>query len=452
MPGLQSVVPGTNDFRRHIYRADLWAKFPIWESQRRQCSAQFYRVNMAVTFRLHEFIRRDLSVILRTAHEVDQVRDLIVNNLMVYDIRSRQFRRMIENQTLTSTDHFIHELYCFAVSPIETMEQYDLRAEYVTKTQTRMQTTLPAVPRQGFLYEDEEEVDAPARDRAAARTHITIDLADDSSDENPQIETTSRPAAPSSATVTSVPAPAATSRASPEVIEVDDVIVDEPEQQLVMEPVELENQNMLSFRVDIIDDFDNPTAGPSGINTSIVLPINLTNDHIEDSDSDTEIDVGIDASQQNRSLSDEEEDEVEVVGTVKARQDRTPEVYDLSDDDDEDEFNRTTTVINYAPISFENVGLSQVKTKQETDSTTGEEAANEEDGAEATQSVTANEDEADEEDNELIEVQDDAPSCAQEVQNNEPVSVNEDEGVSDSDATEVDHEVDHPSSSPLAKD
>ena len=153
------TVNGTSNFRRSLYEEDRWAKFD--SRRKRNCSASFYRSNPAQTHRLLPFINREANALLQhfdAVYLVDRIRQILPSE----DIRSTRFRRSIEVLLRERTDHFIHELYCFASSIYDTLEEYDQHVTYVRREEADVQSTISSsgsIPSIGFLYEDDEDND-----------------------------------------------------------------------------------------------------------------------------------------------------------------------------------------------------------------------------------------------------------------------------------------------------
>ncbi|XP_023211032.1 E3 ubiquitin-protein ligase Topors-like [Centruroides sculpturatus] len=128
---LTTEHPSTSNFRRHIYENALWVQIGD-ESQRRyrDTSPEFFCQNPACTHRLIPWLNRELIALLTDSEsQVIFVLELILALIMRYDIKSPEFYVHIEPYLQNRTTHFIHEFYNFARSPYD-MVNYDRRAVY----------------------------------------------------------------------------------------------------------------------------------------------------------------------------------------------------------------------------------------------------------------------------------------------------------------------------------
>ena len=76
--------PGTSDFRRQAYIADLWAQPLTRDGRTRECSPEWYRNNEAQAHRLVPWLNRELNALLsingqqsRQMHLITQIIDWI---------------------------------------------------------------------------------------------------------------------------------------------------------------------------------------------------------------------------------------------------------------------------------------------------------------------------------------------------------------------------------------
>lgn len=126
MPSRRNI----NSFRQRIYDEDLWV-CPQNSNRIRCISPAFFRQNIACTHRLLPWLNRELMVVMpNNESQISFVIELIMALIVKYEIRSQEFHTLIEPYTASQTAHFIHEFYNFAVSPYETVESYDQHAQY----------------------------------------------------------------------------------------------------------------------------------------------------------------------------------------------------------------------------------------------------------------------------------------------------------------------------------
>ena len=210
---------------------------------------------------------------------------------------------MLDPHLVRRTDQFIHEVYSFAISNCHDMLDYDNRVVYVRKEQTKIFTTDPPVPPLGFSYE--------------------VESSDESVDETPLSVRSNNSS----------------------VIEIldsdDEVQVDQGREEVVTEVVTEATLPLTEseLHINIIDDFDNPRPGPSGLNLRNVHVAKRPPHHYSDSESD--LDVGCETEQpthiKNPVMDDSDSGEsVQIIGSKKALRERTPVLIDLSDTDSED--------------------------------------------------------------------------------------------------------------------
>jgi hypothetical protein len=78
---------------------------------------------------LHGWIRRDLNAIIPDS-PVELIRDYIIALMKVHDIQSDIAHELLKVYLGKFTQHFIHELTCFAKSSIITIDEYDRYVQY----------------------------------------------------------------------------------------------------------------------------------------------------------------------------------------------------------------------------------------------------------------------------------------------------------------------------------
>ncbi|XP_054162014.1 E3 ubiquitin-protein ligase Topors-like [Oppia nitens] len=125
---------GTSAHRRYVYDSDLWVltNGDGNTSRTREVSARFFSSNPACTHRLIPWLNRELNAILQNPNETETLIPRIMNALLMYDITSVGFKKIIATFLLNKTNHFIHEFYNFARSPHD-MEQYTRLSIYVPR-------------------------------------------------------------------------------------------------------------------------------------------------------------------------------------------------------------------------------------------------------------------------------------------------------------------------------
>lgn len=118
-------------FRRSIYMTNMWVYAPPDMTGRyREVTPQFFRENPAARNRLVPWLNRELNALLsENTQQVMHLVDVIMEYLTRWHIRSRYFKRLLENYLTNKTDHFIHEFYNFMRSPYD-MIGYDRHVIY----------------------------------------------------------------------------------------------------------------------------------------------------------------------------------------------------------------------------------------------------------------------------------------------------------------------------------
>ncbi|XP_013149699.1 PREDICTED: E3 ubiquitin-protein ligase Topors-like [Papilio polytes] len=120
-------------FRRTVYRHNLWARpLPDFTGRFRDCSPLFYRYNDSQVHRLVPWLTRELHYLLNeNVGHISYVITRILEILPQYHINSPEFRETMLRYFGDRTDHFLHELYCFASTPYD-MTGYDHNVQYTT--------------------------------------------------------------------------------------------------------------------------------------------------------------------------------------------------------------------------------------------------------------------------------------------------------------------------------
>lgn len=305
--GIYHPPVGTCAYRRYLYDSDLWVM--PHGTRERECSASFYRRNPSCTHRLVPWLNRELLAILENPYECESVIQLIMKALNQYDIPSLKFRKIIEPYTLDKTHHFLHEFYYFANSIHETMETYNRNVLYVPKSRAKILEI--EKPRASLFAESSELSSSDSSD--------SIKILDYSSSSSSSRSKKTKPKNPRS------------------------VSQDELNRAIhAIEKIDDENNNTMNnslVKIDIIEDFDNPTPGPSGLhlkNSSQVAP----NTEDDDSDKDLDIETKNFSPQFNCSLlrdDSDSDDSVKIVGYLKPRHERTPEIIDIISEKEDDE-------------------------------------------------------------------------------------------------------------------
>ncbi len=292
---------GTSAHRRYVYDSDLWVltNGDGDISRSREVSFEFFSSNPACTHRLIPWLNRELNAILQNPNETETLTPRILNALLMYNITSVGFKKLIAPFTLMKTNHFIHEFYNFARSPYD-MEQYSRISIYVPRHRATIVESEPLPPHLERLYGIAPQSYSSSSDSDSSTSDSSIEII-------------------SNSPVRDIPTVRPLFGDSPRVYSVNDTNSDvsstEIEQLLTPSPVEtpsLRDQNVslnntnselsptlnptpiprgdlpdVNFgNIDIIDDFDNPKPGTSGIKLR-----NTAQTKWSDSDS-TDVDVG----------------------------------------------------------------------------------------------------------------------------------------------------------------
>ncbi|XP_037968548.2 E3 ubiquitin-protein ligase Topors [Plutella xylostella] len=120
-------------FRRTVYRHNLWARpLPDFTGRFRDCSPEFYMYNDAQMHRLVPWLTRELQYLLNeNAGHISYVLTRILELLPARPVTSPEFREALRRYLGERTDHFLHELHCFASTPYD-MTGYDRNVQYTT--------------------------------------------------------------------------------------------------------------------------------------------------------------------------------------------------------------------------------------------------------------------------------------------------------------------------------
>ncbi|CAH2050744.1 unnamed protein product, partial [Iphiclides podalirius] len=120
-------------FRRTVYRHNLWARpLPDITGCFRVCSPVFYRCNVSQTHRLVPWLNRELHYLLNENEgHIGYVITRIMELLPRHHMNSPEFAEAMRGYFGERTEHFLHELYCFASTPYD-MTGYDRNVQYTT--------------------------------------------------------------------------------------------------------------------------------------------------------------------------------------------------------------------------------------------------------------------------------------------------------------------------------
>ena len=277
----------TSEFRRDIYRRNMYLDPDSVQDiagRVRECSPAWYRRNPAQTHRLVPWLNRELNALLvGSEHQSCYVTQKILQYIERFNIRSPEFHEKLLPYLGTNTDHFQHEFYHYASSPHD-MIAFDRYATYTYQNPTANAAAAASSDEDDILVVNEIVRPAPIPPVALPPVPLPLHIPSVS----PPIVMSSPPRSPS--------LPPRSRPTSPPAHD--------------------------SWRMDM--------SGPS---TSTGISTNLTRLVIPQS-SDTDSDSGREKAAA---------DEVEVVGVVKPRHERTPEIIDVSSDNLENEQAPTTS-------------------------------------------------------------------------------------------------------------
>ena len=355
---------GTSAHRRYIYDSELYVLTNGDGSHRtREVSARFFSSNPACTHRLIPWLNRELNAILENSSETETLIPRIMNALLMYDITSVGFKKIIAPFTLAKTDHFIHEFYNFARSPYE-MDQYTRIAVYVPRDRADIVRSDPLPAPIGFQLEP----NSPNRlsPESISSSSSSIEILTEPSNRRPVISLSptlslrvySIDGSDSDESSTEIrqlitPSPVNT----PSIHGSETVVNNDVSSTSNPTPLPRGDLPDVNFgNIDIIDDFDNPKPGTSGLSRIR----NLTQTKWSDSET-TDVDVGQEleaaiARFENNGRTEVKKEEnsdrnrvdetkanetdgscssVLIVGYVKPLHERTPEFVDLISTEDE---------------------------------------------------------------------------------------------------------------------
>ncbi|CAL1686474.1 unnamed protein product [Lasius platythorax] len=122
------------DYRRTVYRHGVWAtSLPDIFGRFRECSAEYYRRQPQELERLIPWLNRELQVLLNNEPGIiAYALSIIMNALTRFDIRSPEFRNIVQPFFDTHTDHFAHELLNFAQTNFD-LVGYDQSVTYLPR-------------------------------------------------------------------------------------------------------------------------------------------------------------------------------------------------------------------------------------------------------------------------------------------------------------------------------
>lgn len=120
-------------FRRTVYRHNLWARLlPDFTGRFRDCTPDFYRYNSTQMHRLVPWLNRELHYLLNeNVGHISYVMSRILDLLPQHHINSAEFREAMHRYFGDRTEHFLHELYCYACTPYD-LAGYDRNVQYTT--------------------------------------------------------------------------------------------------------------------------------------------------------------------------------------------------------------------------------------------------------------------------------------------------------------------------------
>lgn len=120
--------------RRNVYRNNMWAQpMPDFYGRFRDCSPQHYRYNEAQVHRLVPWINRELNYLLNYNNgHINYVITKIIAIITRLAITSQGFIDELHCYFGCQTEHFAHELYVFASSPLD-LDDYDRCVEYTSR-------------------------------------------------------------------------------------------------------------------------------------------------------------------------------------------------------------------------------------------------------------------------------------------------------------------------------
>ncbi|XP_059050996.1 E3 ubiquitin-protein ligase Topors-like [Achroia grisella] len=147
--------PSPASFRRTVYRHRLWARpLPDFTGRFRDCTPEFYRYNDTQMHRLVPWLNRELNYLLNeNVGHISYVITRILELLPRYHIASQEFREAVQVYLRDRTEHFLHELYCFASTPYD-MTGYDRYVQYTTRISTMVNEVISSSESEGSVDSD----------------------------------------------------------------------------------------------------------------------------------------------------------------------------------------------------------------------------------------------------------------------------------------------------------
>lgn len=352
VPDMFPPPPGTSDYRRYIYQSDLWVMTngDGNTNRYREATASFYAANPSQTHRLIPWLNRELNALMNNSFEIEQLIPRVMDALLKYNITSRQFKRVISPYTLEHTDHFIHEFYNFARSPYD-MESFSRIAQYVPRQRAQIVQSEPLSVPIGIRIEpsssDSDSDSSPSSPSSVTSTDSSVLILSPGREE-PTSALSFNAVEPSDVSSTEIReflTPSVTrSPLSPSLLdnEIDINVISDNERA---SPTPLPKGDLPDVdyeQINIIDDFDNPTPGTSGINLKEISPrATIKQDDNNKNVCELNSISGTSGGQsnlkeeQNNDDSDSDASSVLIVGYVKPLHERTPEVIDISSHSEE---------------------------------------------------------------------------------------------------------------------
>jgi len=188
--------------RRAIYNQNMWAEpLPDLNGRFRGVSSQFFEDNPEQTIRVHEFVRREVFiVIILQINEIglrfnslnifygniEFVTNLIIILISVYEIMEVDMVDILQRFLGRHALHFCHELYNFANSLYDNVVEYDYNVRYSGEI-----IGLPNPETALLDSDDEENIETTDARRTPPEVNILEFSSDESDDET--IGITSRP-------------------------------------------------------------------------------------------------------------------------------------------------------------------------------------------------------------------------------------------------------------------
>lgn len=131
--------PGTVEHRRYIYSSEQYV-LPCGNgitARRRESNPDFYRANPSCIHRLMPFLSIELRALIHDTNERTIVMRIIHSSLTVVKINSTGFQQLISQYFLSRTVHFIHEFYNFAISVFDASRYFE-EAIYLPRVESNV--------------------------------------------------------------------------------------------------------------------------------------------------------------------------------------------------------------------------------------------------------------------------------------------------------------------------